>query len=304
VVGGLDGADWRRRLTDLGRGAAKPHPPLFAPMLFTAAADIDAINPSEFARDPTKIVKGAAELTRMLGLKVAFTGVPCGMLAEAFGASLDQVTWPPKLVAAPSDDVADLADFENIWPRSPLLSASLESTKRLAGVANGPIVFVALEGPARLCSDLFPNEGLSERTADFAGRALAALLREFAQAGVAALVLVEGEGLGSELWNGAARTIGNVARFHRLPLFAFTVSSAAGSEITPPLIPCFAPGMRPPGPRPYAIVLPKEADNWINADISTLDAKLLTTNGDVLSPGGIETIARRVNELIERLQQV
>lgn len=304
MVGGIEGADWRRRLTDLGRGAPKPHPPLFAPMLFTAAADIDAINPSEFAGDPTKIVKGASELTRMLGLKVAFTGVPCGMLAEAFGASLDRVTWPPKFVAAPSVDVADIADFENVWQRSPLLAASLESTKRLAGVVNGPMIFVAFEGPARLCSDLFPNEGLSERTADFAGRTLAALLREFAQAGVAAIVLVEGDGFGSELWNGAARTIGNVARFHRLPLFAFTVSSAAGSEITPPLIPCVAPGMRPPGPRPYAIVLPKEADNWGNADISATDAKLLTTKGEVRSSNGIETIARRVNELTERLAQV
>lgn len=303
MVGEVEGADWRRRLTDLGRGAAKQHPPLFAPMLFTAAADIDAINPSDFAGDPTKIVKGASELTRMLGLKVAFTGVPCGMLAEAFGASLDRVTWPPKLVAAPSDDVADISEFERIWSRSPLLAASLESTKRLAGVANGPIVFAAFEGPARLCSDLFPNEGLSERTADFAGRALAALLREFAQAGVTAVVLAEGDGFGSELWNGAARTIGNVARFHRLPLFAFTVLSAAESEITPPLIPCVVPGMRGPGPRPYATVLPKEADNWVNADISAPDAKLLTTNGEVLSPGGIEKIARQVNELTDRLPQ-
>jgi len=292
------GIDWHRRMADLGRGATTPHPPLFAPMLFVAAAEIEAIAPTEFASDPTKIVKGVSELSRMLGLKTAFAGVPCGMVAEALGARLDRESWPPKAAAPSSEVVTDIDSFAEVWPRSALLAASLEATRRLACASNGPLPFMALDGPARVARQLFPEEGLSERTSEFVGRALAALVRDLAEAGTDAVVLVDEPSEQPTYRASAVRTIGNVARFHRRPLFSIMLG--ATPEEPPTTIPCVESASVKPAARAFGTVLPATPAAW--ADVAfEAPGRLVTTAEEVAHDASIETLIPAVSSVLERL---
>lgn len=298
AVSEIAGIDWNRRMADLGRGAPTAHPPLFAPMLFAVAAEIEAIAPAEFVSDPTKIVKGSSELSRVLGLRAAFTGVPCGMVAEALGARLDRSTWPPKAAAPSSDVVTDVDSFAHVWPRSPLLAASLEATRRLACAGNGPLPFIALDGPGRVARQLFPEEGLSERTSEFAGRALAALVRDLAEAGAGGVVLVDEPTEQPAYRISAMRTIGNVARFHRRPLFSITLGAA--TEEPPTAIPCVENASGRPAARAFGTVLPAAPAAWAAVAFEA-PGRLVTTAEEVSHANSIETLTSAVRSVLERL---
>lgn len=298
AVSEIASIDWNRRMADLGRGAPTAHPPLFAPMLFAVAAEIEAIAPAEFVSDPTKIVKGSSELSRVLGLSAAFTGVPCGMVAEALGARLDRSTWPPKAAAPSSDVVTDVDSFAHVWPRSPLLAASLEATRRLASAGSGPLPFIALDGPVRVAGQLFPAEGLSERTCEFIGRALAALVRDLAEAGAAAVVLVDEPAEHPAYRGSAVRTVGNVARFHRRPLFSITLGSA--TEEPPTAIPCIYSASARPAARAFGTVLPSAPTTW--ADVAfEAPGRLVTTAEEVSRDISIEMLMPAVSSVLGRL---
>lgn len=298
-----DGADWRRRLSELGRGGRRAHPPLFAPIIFTAAAEIEAIGATDFALDATKIVKDVSDLARMLGLKVAFTGVPCGMLAEALGARLDLSAWPPKVAEPPAGDVTETDDFADAWQRSALLSASMEATRRLSFGSKGPIAVVAIEGPALLCRQIFPHEGLSERTSDFSGRVIAALVTEMAQRGASALVLVDDQMDGTGFRTGALRTVGNVARFHKIPLFSICLRRERASVDEPPtVVPCFAPNIDPPEGRLFGTALSERLEGWSEMPAEKAGC-FVTTAAEMVAETSVEKLGRAIPTFLRQLPQ-
>ena len=59
---------WRRRLSGIARGIVKSHPPLFAPLLYGVASQIEALPPGDVVTDPTRLGKCLVELRRAVGL--------------------------------------------------------------------------------------------------------------------------------------------------------------------------------------------------------------------------------------------
>lgn len=194
---------WRRRMQDLARGTGRPHAPLFAPVLFGIAAQIEAIEAEAMARDATRIRKNVGELRRALGTDAVFCAVPRGAEARALGHARGEF------------DAAALTRDERI-------AASLDAARQWQADPGEPVILAALTGPATLLAQLRAAgaEVDDEGGFDFAGRALAALARLYAEAGVHVLQFHEAALPGADaigLWKGALGTIGNVARFHRIP---------------------------------------------------------------------------------------
>ena len=220
---------WRRRLSELGRNLGKPHAPLFAPLLYGVASQIEALPPAEVSADPTRLGKCLVELRRALGTTPLTVSAPTAMEAEALGATVNRDTWPPRVEAPVIESVMEsvfgLADFEDVWSRSEALSASLETCRRLSSTLAGePVLLAGLTGPAALLAQLLDAPPSAEAW-EFAGRALSALARQYAQAGASGLLICEPRAPADIAgWSSALNTLSNIARFHRIPLLlAFDV---------------------------------------------------------------------------------
>lgn len=283
---------WRRRLAELGRGAGKPHAPLFAPLLYGVASQIEALPATEVTVDPTRLGKCLVELGRVLGTTAIVTAAPSAMEAEALGASVDRGTWPPRVVGAAPADVLALGDFDERWSRSEALVAALETTRRLAVTQAGePVLLVALTGPGRLLEELLERGREPDADAyETAGRALAALTRQFAEAGAAGFVLCEREPPRyAESWSAALSTIANVARFHRLPAFlAFARSHPSSWPNT--VVACPAPAGEAAVTRPHGMNAGVEIDLWPDLVGRTGSARIVVTAAEVAAETPIETL--------------
>ena len=91
---------WRQRMQDLSRNSGRAHPPLFAPLIFAVAAQIEALEPQKMAQNGTKLRKNILGLCRALRLDTVTCSAPSGMEAEALGVGMDGSDWPPKPVGA------------------------------------------------------------------------------------------------------------------------------------------------------------------------------------------------------------
>lgn len=192
---------WRKRMQDLSRAVGRPHAPLFAPMLFGVAAQIEAIAPEAMALDATRLRKNVGELRRMLGTDALFCCVPGAAEVE--------------LARSAADDAAAI-DCQ----RQPRIAVALEAVQQWQADAGEPVIVAALSGPATVVRALRDSGSADGDEALFeqAGRALAALARAFCEAGVQLLQWCEAGAPGEgqlEFWKGALGTAGNVARFHR-----------------------------------------------------------------------------------------
>src|ERR1019366_2552461 len=149
------GAAWRRRLQELARGVGNAHEPMFAPLLLSVSAQIDAIGVPEMVVDATKLRKNAAELRRMLGLPGVTCAVPSMMEFEALGGSVDNAVWPPQQRPGTALEVAALKTEPAALLRSARLAASVDAVRQFAAAdASEPVIAIALTGPATLVSQL------------------------------------------------------------------------------------------------------------------------------------------------------
>jgi acetophenone carboxylase len=291
---------WRRRLSELGRGVGRPHAPLFAPLLYGVAAQIEALPPAEVTADPTLLAKNLVELGRALGTAALVVVAPSALEAEALGADVDRDTWPPRIIAPAASTVLETADFDGLWSRAEGLDASLEACRRLVSTqdAETPLI-AALTGPAALLEDLFGGTPEAPEAWDFAGRALASLAREFAQRGAAALLLCERRPPAvPAAWSAALGTLANVARFHRIPaLLAF--DDAAPEDWPSATVACPPPGMAPADDRPHGLVVPAEPADWTDLAACRGDARVIVTAREVPADTPFELLVDQVELALE-----
>ena len=263
---------WRRRMANLARRVGEAHPPLFAPLLRGVAAQIEAIDPREMIADPTRLTKGLGELKRALSLDVLVTATPCGMEAEALGASVERTAGGARVTAQPSPDLAGREDFTDAWAQSPELAAAIEATRRLAAtIGEETIIVAALTGPATLANELG-----GAAMGEVASRALTALTREFGQAGANVVALIETAAPG-EGWSEAVMPIANVAKFLKMPtLLAFSGVAVPG-EWPPVVIPCPPAGIAAEGV--HGLALAPDIAAWAGAAPGA--ARAVMTAGEV-----------------------
>jgi acetophenone carboxylase len=285
-------APWRRRLSELGRGVGKSHAPLFAPLAYAVASQIEALPPAQVTADPTRLGKCLTELRRVLGTVPLVVAAPAAMEAEALGAGIDYGTWPPRIVAPAPAGVVLQAEFDDAWSASGRLAASLETTRRLAATQGAEAVLVAaLTGPAALLAQVLGEGAAADAEAfEFAARALAALARQFAQAGAAAIVLCEAAAPPeAEHWQSALNTIANIARFHRIP----AMLSFAGGEPEPwpaATVPCPSQVGEPAQARPHGLTVPADPAAWSGLPGNTGNARVVLTAGEVPADSPIEAL--------------
>ncbi len=288
----------KRRLADLGRGAPRASPPVFAPMLFTAAAEIEALSAQESVSKPTIMVRAGTELSRMLGLGTVFTGVPCGAVAQALGGILAEDAWPTIVAAKPARDPLSISEPSLCWGHSALLSSFLAATRNMAiDERNTMLSVLGVEGPAALTEQLFGDENMTEARADFIGSVLAALVRDFAEAGVSAIVMVDQspDDDAREYAKSAYRTLANVARFHRVPVVPVFTDNGNPMGMLPTVVPAFQTGVTVrPTVKLYARSWPAIIGEWATLTVDE-KARFVTTTGEVPTDTRIEQLVQLAN---------
>jgi len=294
---------WRRRLSELGRGLGKPHAPLFAPLLYGVCAQMEALPPAEVTADPTRLAKNLVELGRALGTSALVVAAPSALEAEAFGADVDRDSWPPRVLGGCAADTFARDDFAGCWTRSEALDASLEACQRLAATEGSEAVLIAaLTGPAslleELCGPMPPSAGAWE----FAGRALSALAREFAQRGAAAILLCERRPADdADAWRAALGTVGNIARFHRIPaLLACEAWAPATWPDATVACPAFEPGVPAPAlAKPYGLSVTHAPAAWAALPGAHGQARVIVTAREVPADVPVEDLVDAVDVALE-----
>lgn len=292
------GAVWRKRMQDLSRNVGQRHAPLFAPLLFAAAAQIEAIEPWQMASDATRLRKNVGELRRVLGTDAVVCAVPSGMEAEALGVAVEGDQWPPKLTGTLAEPLAGEPDLARLTAAR-RLSASLEAVRQWQADGSEPVIVAALTGPATLLAQLRAAGTALDDKAGFemAGSTLAALARLYAEAGIHVLQLHEDAAPGEDQideWKSALSTIGNVARFHRVPPVLVVSGGESGFSWPPQAVACPTTAQHPGTmTRAHGRAWPSEPGDWPTLTGLGTGERLVTTVGEVT--GDIDVAALRAH---------
>lgn len=276
---------WRKRMQDLSRSVGKPHAPLFAPLLFGVAAQIESITPEAMAGDATRLRKNVGELRRVLGLDAVHCIAPGEAEARAIGPLGSEVS--PETVA-----------------RDHNIAASLEAVRQWQADASEPVIVAALHGPAVLLKKLRAAgcDASDEASLQHIGRGLAAIVRGFAEAG-AHVVQLHDEAPPTEelveLWKGALGTVGNMARFHRVPPM-LVITGATFGHWPAQAIPCPTHAQHPAAlSRPHGRAWSADPSEWPRLPGEATAERLVTTETELRSDieiGALVAEVRRIRE--------
>lgn len=286
-------------MQDLARGRGSPHEPLFAPLIFAAAAQIDATSPSNMAVAATKLRKNLGELRRFLGLNATVVAVPGVVELEALGATLSS-EWPPRPRALPT-----ALGAEGEPPRlasSERLAASLEALEQMKAERDEPVLLAAFSGPATLLG-VVRAAGIeigAEAAYDCFGRLLAALARMYGEAGLHILQLHEAVAPAREdnaHWNAALLTVGNVARFHKvLPVLVVDDANALAGPAN--YVTCAAqPRHTAATGRTCGLAWSAQPAEWVLLPGPQSQARLVTTLGEVAADLPLAELKRHVERI-------
>lgn len=201
---------------------------LFMPLTYAVAAQIEALDIRDFLHNPTKLAKGLQTLQQITHTDAIICACAGGMEAEAFGAQLEWMSYPPKVVSHPAQQGTLADSFAGLITRSVRISAALEATRRLTATVQGePVLVAGLTGPLTLATQLsgmnsqqLAASAEGREILEYAGRFLVELARQFLLAGAHCLVLLEdtlpeSQGTLSEAWYATITPIVNTAKFHK-----------------------------------------------------------------------------------------
>lgn len=211
--------DARQRLRSLAKRDKRPVVPLFVPVVYAAAAQIEGLGVQEFLTNATKLSKGLSamyEITETDGI-VSFSANH--EVSEALGAEIDWGAYPPTVKAHPGwPGAIDDGALKRIVCH-PRLETGLEAARRLKQTIRGePVFAVVLTGPAALAAELSGSGSVWPALLEAAGRITAAISRSCGEAGINLIILAEhdissdGSGAGGA-WRSALTTVVNVVRF-------------------------------------------------------------------------------------------
>lgn len=289
-------------MQDLARNVGKPHEPLFAPLVFGVAAQIEAITVPEMVRNSTRLRKNVSELRRMLGLPAVVCAVPSLMELEALGVPVNAEVWPPQRIAGAEFDLAG-ADVDPEALRSSVrLAASIDMVRQCAaGDSSDPVIAVALNGPATLVAQLRSDrpDADDETLYEFAGRLLAVLVRLYAEAGVHLIQLHEsrGPGVAQDHWKGALGTAGNVARFHRIPLLLVYDEGVPETLWPIQAVPCVSSPGEAPLSRAHAHAWVGDPARWGSLPSGQQNARVVTSAAEVQVEFGLAELMSHVRRV-------
>ncbi len=292
---------WRRRMSGLSRGAGRPHTPLFMPLLHGVAAEIDALPIIDFVSDPTKLRKGLSELRHILDTSSIISAIPSAMEAEALGAEVNTDVWPPVVVSGPKDFVSNIDDPVTLLLENDRVQASVVATQQLADLESGEVVLTAvLTGPATLLAQL----GMStpdDDAYDFAGRAIAGLARQYAEAGIHVLVLHETVlPIDIDAWKNALGPIANVARFHRVsPLLVFDTKTPVTDQWPAQLIACPSVGQDSIfSGKAHGVTWTNNPDTWVKLPDGNDNTRVIITASEPAPDVRIEMLRAKITTLL------
>lgn len=275
---------WHKRLKDLARGGGQPHTPLFAPLLFSVAAQIEAISPDEMASNGTRIRKNVGELRGALGLETVFAMAP-----------------NPQVVAnlAPIEDSNQASLLA-----TPQVEASVDAVTQWQADSARPIVAIAIDGPQRYIVAAQNHGQLGSTSAeayyDYVGSSLATMVRQFAEAGIHILFIhddMPNDSAEIDLWKSALGTACNVARFHRLPsLLVLSNDSVNGWPAQAIACPNIEQSTAA-GNRPQGVAWPADINQWQALANATNLQRVVTTQTEVAPDVSIERLLAVVQTL-------
>lgn len=275
-------------MQDLARNVGKPHDPLFAPLLFGVAAQIEAIGVPEMVRDGTRLRKNATDLRRMLGLSAVSCAVPSLMELEALGVPVDSSVWPPRLVTDAEFDLAGADVDPQALQSTARLAASIDMVRQcLAADGDEPVISVALTGPATLAAQLraasqASGEVAEEAVYELVGRLLAALVRLYAEAGAHLIQFHETRAPADaeDYWKEALGTAGNVARFHRIPPLLVYDHGVSDAVWPMQAVPCMAGPSETRPSRAHAHAWAGDPASWGALPDEGHNARVVTSTTD------------------------
>ncbi len=275
---------WRNRMQDFSRAVGKPHSPLFAPLLFHAAAQVEAIDPDAMARDATRIRKNVGEFRRMLKLDAVFCCAPSMAELNAIGRPDHE------------SDLEKIAGEERV-------AASLGACRQWHADKDAPVIVVALTGPMSLCAALTgAGQGYDEEVAfEHVGRGLAALVRLFAEAGAHVVQFHETATPNEDqrdYWKSALGTAGNVARFHRVaPLL---IIDAPSLDAWPPqMIACPSAAQQTrPMTQVRGAAWNKDPASWAKLSAEPSNVRFITISSEVAA----DTDIRALLDCVEKVR--
>jgi hypothetical protein len=279
----------RAKLLARGRPVS---PPLLAPLVVAAAAEIEALAVADVVTDPTRLARALTAMQAAIGVDAIVTTAADGLAAETAGATADLSTYPPTL-AAPAGGVPGATAALRTPPSRSV--AAIEATRRLVATTDDVVVGAALDGPAAVAAQL-GDDAADPDVIERAGRVVLDVAGAFLEAGAHLLVVVESAPLASaarEAWRSAVNPIGNVARF-RQAAPVVVVADPDDADIVPGATAVCLPGGKRGG---RGVALPSAAAAWAGADVAGVP--IVTTLGAVADGfaavrSGIDGLRQRV----------